>query len=336
MLAARFVLKTSLNGIGHQIFPVPKTASCSGRLQQFQRYASQPRGTYGRTTARRRTLKETLMAPATDTAFTIGKGAVAGASAFGIGALCYYGIGLSNEVGAIDKVVIWPEYVRDRIKSTYLYFGGSVAITAASAISVFQSKALLSMMMKNSWLAIAATLGAMIGSGMIARSLPYEKGFGKKQLAWMVHSGVCGAVIAPLCLLGGPLLIRAACYTAGIVGGLSLVAACAPSEKFLTMGGPLAIGLGVVFASSLGSMFLPPATALGAGLYSISLYGGLILFSGFLLYDTQRIIKKAELYPYYGVYPYDPVNASISIYLDTLNIFVRIVQILAGGGSRRK
>lgn len=71
---------------------------------------------------------------------------------------------------------------------------------------------------------------------------------------WIVFllKGVMGAVIAPLTLLGGPLMIRAAWYTAGIVGGLSTVAMCAPSEKFLNMGGPLAVGFGVVFASSLG------------------------------------------------------------------------------------
>lgn len=73
------------------------------------------------------------------------------------------------------------------------------------------------------------------------------------------------------------------------------------------------MGLGVVFVSSIGSMFLPPTTALGAGLYSISLYGGLLLFSAFMLYDTQRIIKQAETYPtspkLYGVRAYDPVNA---------------------------
>lgn len=64
-----------------------------------------------------------------------------------------------------------------------------------------------------------------------------------------------GAVIAPLTLLGGPLMLRAAWYTAGIVGGLSTVAMCAPSEKFLNMGGPLAVGFGVVFASSLGEYY---------------------------------------------------------------------------------
>lgn len=41
-----------------------------------------------------------------------------------------------------------------------------------------------------------------------------------------------------------------------MVGGLSTVAVCAPSERFLNMGGPLAIGLGVVFVSSLGNLIV--------------------------------------------------------------------------------
>ena len=53
---------------------------------------------------------------------------------------------------------------------------------------------------------------------------------------------------------------------------------------------------------------MPPTTALGAGLYSVSIYGGLVLFGMFLLYDTQRIIKVAEMYPSYAAESYDPVN----------------------------
>ena len=88
------------------------------------------------------------------------------------------------------------------------------------------------------------------------RTLPYEDGkFNSKHLAWLVHSGLIGAFIAPVTLLGGPIVLKAAWYTAGIVGGLSLIAATAPSEKFLNMGGPLAIGLGVVLASSIGNIY---------------------------------------------------------------------------------
>ena len=119
----------------------------------------------------------------------------------------------------------------------------------------------------------------MIGSSMVARSIPYTPGVGAKQAAWLAHCAVVGAVIAPICLLGGPILTRAAWYTAGMVGGLSTVAVCAPSDKFLYMGGPLAMGLGVVFCASIASNFLPPTTALGAGMYSIAIYGGLVLVS---------------------------------------------------------
>ncbi|KAI0241000.1 Growth hormone-inducible transmembrane protein [Lamellibrachia satsuma] len=276
------------------------------------------------------------MAPAGDTAFNMGKGLVAGAAVLGLGSLCYYGIGLSSDVGAIDRAALWPTVVKDRIRATYMYFGSSLVFTAASAVAISRSPLMMNLMMRNSLLAVFGTMAAMIGSGMVCRSLPYKEGFGAKQVAWMVHAGIVGAVIAPLTLLGGPLLIRAACYTAGVVGGLSTLAVCAPSEKFLNMGGPLAMGLGVVFVSSVGTMFLPPTTALGAGMYSIAMYGGLVLFSMFLLYDTQRIVKKAETHPVYAMQPYDPVNASVSIYLDTINIFIRIAMILAGGGNRRR
>merc|ERR1711974_202160 len=73
-------------------------------------------------------------------------------------------------------------------------------------------------------IAMGVSIAAMIGSSMIARSIPYTPGVGAKQAAWLAHCAVVGAVIAPICLLGGPILTRAAWYTAGMVGGLSTVA----------------------------------------------------------------------------------------------------------------
>lgn len=66
----------------------------------------------------------------------------------------------------------------------------------------------------------------MIGTGMLCRSIPYREGFGAKQMTWLLHVGVMGAVVAPLTLLGGPLLMRAAWYTAGVVGGMSGLHKC--------------------------------------------------------------------------------------------------------------
>lgn len=172
-----------------------------------------------------------------------------------------------------------------------------------------RSSTMMRLASKQGFVALAATIAAMMGTSFLVQSIPYEEGFGPKQMAWMLHTATIGAVIAPLCAMGGPLAMRAAFYTASVIGGLSTIAYCAPGEKFLYIGGPLAIGLGVVFASSIGTHFLPPTTALGAGIYSIAVYGGLVLFSMFLLYDTQRIIKEAQQYstPYYDR-PYDPIN----------------------------
>ena len=58
------------------------------------------------------------------------------------------------------------------------------------------------------------------------------------------------------------------------------------------------------------------------------------MFSGFVLYDVQKIILAAEQDE---MIPFDPINHSIGIYMDTINLFIRIAQILQGSsGGKRK
>nr|XP_045003627.1 growth hormone-inducible transmembrane protein-like [Jaculus jaculus] len=345
MLAARFVcLRTLPSKVFHTTFtkasPVVKNSITKNQwlLTPSREYATKTRIGIrrGKTT---QDLKEAAFEPSMEKILKIdqmGRWFVAGGAAVGLGALCFYGLGLSNEIGAIEKAVIWPQYVKDRIHSTYMYLTGSIGLTALSALAVSRTPGLMNFMMRGSWVTIGATFAAMIGAGLLVHSLPYEPSLGPKHLAWMLHSGVMGAVVAPLTVLGGPLLLRAAWCTAGIVGGLSAVAVCAPSEKFLNMGAPLGVGLGVVFVSSLGSMFLPPSTVAGATLYSVAMYGGLVLFSMFLLHDTQKVIRRAETAPAFGANKYDPINSMLGIYMDTLNIFMRVATMLATGNSRKK
>ncbi len=81
-----------------------------------------------------------------------------------------------------------------------------------------------------------------------------------------------------------------------------------------------------------GGMFARPGSMMFSGLHAVYMYGGLVLFGAFLLYDTQKIIHNAENRAHY-----DPVNNAIGIYMDTLNIFIRIFYLLAGSsGNRRK
>jgi FtsH-binding integral membrane protein len=65
------------------------------------------------------------------------------------------------------------------------------------------------------------------------------------------------------------------------------------------------------------------------------LYGGLVVFGGFTLYDVQKVLHHARLAER-GLIKRDPVNEAISLELDFINIFVRMVQILAMQQNRRK
>lgn len=51
--------------------------------------------------AQRQTLKERIMSPAGPNAFAVGKGALMGGSALGLGALCFYGLGMNNDTSTI-------------------------------------------------------------------------------------------------------------------------------------------------------------------------------------------------------------------------------------------
>jgi len=131
------------------------------------------------------------------------------------------------------------------------------------------------------------------------------------------------------------ILARAGLYTVGMMGSIAFVGATAKTDKYLWIGGPLLGGVAIVALSGLAPMVIP-ATATRALMWSenIWLYGGLAVFGGFTLYDVQKVLRNARM-AQAGLKKRDPVNESVSLELDFINIFVRMVQIL-GMQQRRK
>lgn len=62
------------------------------------------------------------------------------------------------------------------------------------------------------------TLAAIIASGLLVSYIDYDNTL-MKHAAWLTHTGVLGAMLGPMVLMGGPVLVRAAWYTAAIVAG---------------------------------------------------------------------------------------------------------------------
>uniref|UniRef100_A0A1X7SQL6 Growth hormone-inducible transmembrane protein n=1 Tax=Amphimedon queenslandica TaxID=400682 RepID=A0A1X7SQL6_AMPQE len=147
----------------------------------------------------------------------------------------------------------WPAEIRSRINKTYTYFAGGLGVTAAAAYTASRSESFLRFMITRPLMSGIVFLVGTIGSAMMCYGIPYKpETIPVKIASYALFTGIMGATLAPIAFMGGPLVARAALYTAGVVGGLSATAACAPSQKYLSMSGPLSLGLGVVFVASIG------------------------------------------------------------------------------------
>lgn len=229
-----------------------------------------------------------------------------------------------------------PPFERAYLNDTFLHTGLGVGIIGLSARAMFQSGFTYRLMATNPWVVMIGGLALSIGTMMGTRAVEPTNYLPKYGL-WTAFNVTQGALLAPLLFMAPPALIaRAGLYTVAMMGSISFVGATAKQEKYLYLGGPLLAGVALVAVSGFAPLVLP-ATAVRTLAFTenIWLYGGLAVFGGFTLYDVQKILMHARLAEQ-GRIPKDPVNESISLELDFLNIFIRMVQILMMQQNRRK
>jgi FtsH-binding integral membrane protein len=198
------------------------------------------------------------------------------------------------------------------------YFTGSILATGG-LMSVMRNS---SMGMAGGFGLFAVSIGCLLGVAFT----DYQDQFVIKNLFMAGFVASMATSLVPMIhAYGTAVLFDAALATGATMTGLGAVAWNAPSEQFLSWGGPLALGLGGMMGVSLLSIFYPSSPAL----WSIWTYGGIALFSAFVLYDTQKILYKAKTQQ-----RFDPCWNALSVYLDAINLFVRFAAIF--GGNRRK
>ncbi len=106
-----------------------------------------------------------------------------------------------------------------------------------------------------------------------------------------------------------------------IFGGLTLYTFVSKKD-FSYLGASLTIGLFMLIGIMVINFFVQ-STTLDLGLSIV----GVIIFSGFILVDTSRILHRAHEVP--------PTLAALSLYLDFLNLFLMLLTLLSGGRDRR-
>ncbi len=135
-----------------------------------------------------------------------------------------------------------------------------------------------------------------------------------------VFTGLMGLSLGPLIaitlrLANGPQIVTESILgTAVIFGALSLYA-WRSRRDFSFLGGFLMVGLVVVILAGIANFFLHmPALQLTIAA------AALLVFSGYILVDTSRMIRGGES---------NPVLITVSLYLDILNVFVALLQLLS-------
>jgi FtsH-binding integral membrane protein len=121
----------------------------------------------------------------------------------------------------------------------------------------------------------------------------------------------------------GKVILEAAILTAVVVISLTAYTfwAAKRGHDFNFLGPFLFAALMVLMVFSLIQIFFP------LGKLSVMIYGGLasLIFCGYIIYDTDNIIKR---------YNYDEyIWAAVSLYLDVINLFLSLMQILRAADS---
>lgn len=203
------------------------------------------------------------------------------------------------------------------IKETYQLFAASMVAGAAGS---YVGVGIAGEISANYWwIAIPWLLFGMFGLGLVKDKSPINYIF------LFLFTFVGGIIISPLLshvlsMSNGASLVANAFITTSLVfGGLSIYAMNSQSD-FSSWGKPLAISLFIIIIVSLLNIFFFHSS-IGSILIS-----GIVVFiiSGFVLYDTQNIIK--------GNYQ-TPIEGAMGLYLDFFNLFTSILQLFGYFGG---
>jgi len=118
-------------------------------------------------------------------------------------------------------------------------------------------------------------------------------------------------------IIDDSIITQAVLYTTTIFFSLTVLVFLFPNVYILSLGGPLFSALNILIVSQILNYFY--------GSYDFFIFEtvvGLFVFMGFIVYDTFVLLYTANLeIPNYAL-------RSLSITLDILNIFVRVVTYL--------
>ncbi len=202
------------------------------------------------------------------------------------------------------------------VRKVYALFFAATLFAVGGVMLGFVFPPLMMLAASHPWIALFVMLGAVMG----AQAVRHVRGV--NLLALFGFTTLTGVIISPLLYLVSQTnpasIIQAGVLTVGIFGGLTAYVFISKRD-FSFLRGMVTTGLIVIILAGLLNVLLVGSTALGFAVAATSL----LVFAGFVLYDTSNIIRRYPTNEY--------VAGALSLYLDAFNIFLALLRILNAG-----
>lgn len=202
------------------------------------------------------------------------------------------------------------------VRKVYALFFAATLFAIAGVGIGFMFPPVMLAVVAHPWLSFFVLIGGVLGAQAV-RLVP-----GVNLLALFAFTALTGVIISPAIAIYTQLnpasILQAGVLTVGIFGGLTAYVFVSKKD-FSFMRGMVMTGLIVVFLAAILNLFIVGSSALA---FAISC-GALLLFSGFVLYDTSNIIRRYPTNEY--------VAGALDLYLDAFNIFLALLRILNAG-----
>ncbi len=195
------------------------------------------------------------------------------------------------------------------VKTTYKFFAGSLLLAFIGVLVGWGDPVLVATYRMPLFILEIALIFAL---GFV-QNKP-----GVNLVVFALFSFISGLTLVPLLafvMVKNPAIIAQALAMTTIIFGIMSVYALKTKRDLGNMGTALFWSVVVIFVFGLLNMFLFKSPMLQFAIASVVV----IIFSLYIAYDTQNIVK--------GRYD-NPLMAAISLYLDVLNIFTALLQIL--------
>lgn len=200
------------------------------------------------------------------------------------------------------------------VRRTYSLVFASVLVTMVGTWFAMQQPRLLAAVAEHPFITMLATFAPLLLALKLRDAFPANLGL------VFLFTFVEGIAIAPIMYAyarTNPGIIGQAGILTGSTFGVLTLYAFVSRRDFSAWGSFFVVGLWVLIATSLLNLFFKNQTA------SLWLSGAAVMvFSGLLVFDTWRLRNV------YG--PNDYVAAAVNIYLDLLNMFLAILNLLGG------